>query len=190
MAKPSGRPIRSELIDVATDMIRRVGVNGFSYGDLARELGIKAPSIHHHFRAKEDLVAEVAARYRAHFRSRVDSISADDVPDRLRAYAELFSATDAAEDLCLCGAVAADWRAVGETSRREVDGFFDDQRTWLRDQIERGQDDGSIRPELAAADLAEAFLASLEGAMLVGRTDGDAAVAARVGSLLTDLITP
>ena len=190
MARPTGRPIRDELIDVATAMIRRVGVNGFSYGDLARELEIKAPSIHHHFRTKEDLVAEVAARYREHFGRQVAVIDAADTLDRIRTYASLFATGGPDDELCLCGAVAADWRAVGAASRREVDGFFADQRDWLRSQIEEGVAKGEIRADISPDDLADTLLAALEGSMLVSRARDDASIAGRVGALLTGLVAP
>lgn len=190
MAKPSGRPIRAELIDIATAMIRRNGVKGFSYGDLARELEIKAPSIHHHFRSKEDLVAEVAAHYREHFANEVEAISASSVLDRLRHYAALFTIGGEDDELCLCGAVAADWRAAGDASRRQVDGFFADQRAWLETQIVDGMSHGEIRSDISAPDLADTVLAALEGAMLLGRANGDRDMAARVGALITGLVSP
>ena len=65
MARPSGRNLSEEIVESATRLVQERGVNGFSYGDLAKDLGVKAPSIHHHFRTKQDLLAEVARRYRA-----------------------------------------------------------------------------------------------------------------------------
>ena len=45
--------MRSTLIDVATGQVRRLGYSAFSYADLAAAVGIRKPSIHHHFPAKE-----------------------------------------------------------------------------------------------------------------------------------------
>ena len=130
MARPSGRDIRREVIDHAGRAIRSRGVDGFSYGDLARRLGIRAPSIHHHFGRKDDLIAATVADYRRAFRVEVESLPPGPPLERLGAYADLFlrSADDAA--LCLCGAVVAGWDQVDDAARSEVAGFFDDELDW------------------------------------------------------------
>lgn len=173
MAKPSGRPIRDEVLTAACLAVQQVGVSSFSYGALAKELGISAPSIHHHFRTKDDLIGAVAARYRQQFNDAVAQIDERTAPDRLAAYAALFDDTSRAELTCFCGSVAAEWRSVGQAARLEVAGFFDDQISWLAVQIQRGVECGEFRSDVNAAALAPALLASLEGAMLVVRAGDD-----------------
>ncbi|MEL6984444.1 MAG: TetR/AcrR family transcriptional regulator, partial [Actinomycetota bacterium] len=97
MARPTGRPVRDELVTEARALIQQVGVSGFSYGDLADRLGISSPSIHHHFRTKEDLVAEVAARYRSDFAKTVAAIEAPSAGSRLAAYVQLYAETSTRE---------------------------------------------------------------------------------------------
>ncbi|MFK8024579.1 MAG: TetR/AcrR family transcriptional regulator [Ilumatobacter sp.] len=182
MASPSGRPIRTEVLELAESTIQRVGVNGFSYGDLARELGIKAPSIHHHFATKDELVAEVAERYRAAFAERVGDIATTDPHAAIRAFADLFVHTAQAERMCLCGSMSADWASVGERSRRTVARFFDDQRTWLCERLDGAVGIGA-GAEIGALDSDEAamlLLATLEGAVLLSRAGEDPALARRL----------
>lgn len=172
MARPTGRPLGDELVDEARLLIQQLGVNGFSYGMLAERLGVRSPSIHHHFRTKEDLVAEVATRYRADFAASVAAIGSSGARDRLSAYAELYAETSSRGELCLCGAVAAEWASVGDKPRRVVEGFFADQHTWLAKEIEIGLASGELRADLDAPALASAILATLEGALLLARADG------------------
>ncbi|MEM7323289.1 MAG: TetR/AcrR family transcriptional regulator [Actinomycetota bacterium] len=173
MARPSGRPIRDEVMTAARSLIQRGGVNGFSYGDLAKTLGIKAPSIHHHFPRKDDLVAAVTVQYREEFNGSAAVIADDPALDgptaRIQAYAKLFAATAAADRMCLCGAVSAEWVGVGDSTREEVGGFFDDQVRWLRDQLRLGVADGSFRAELNVDRSARLILSALEGAILLSR---------------------
>ena len=91
MARPSGRPVRDEVLAATKDLIQRVGISGFSYTHLAEEVGVKAPSIHHHFKRKEDLVAEVANQYRSDFASELQEIDAETATGRLGQYAKLFA---------------------------------------------------------------------------------------------------
>lgn len=147
-------------------------MGGFSYGDLAKELQIKAPSIHHHFPRKEALIAAVAEQYRADFLASVHAIESGSATDRLHGYAGLFSAASSNEMLCLCGAVAAEWTTVGDASHAIVEGFFDDQLTWLRSEIQAGIDSGEFRSDLDAVAAASGLLAALEGALLMVRANG------------------
>jgi len=46
---------KQQLVELSADLLREHGFNGFSYLDLARELGISKASVHHHFPKKQDL---------------------------------------------------------------------------------------------------------------------------------------
>ncbi|MFK7918613.1 MAG: TetR/AcrR family transcriptional regulator [Ilumatobacter sp.] len=186
MAKPSGRPIRDEVIDAACTKVQQIGVNSLSFGVLAKELGISAPSIHHHFRTKDDLIGAVAARYRAQFGDFVDTIIQDSAADRLMAYAALFDDTTRADLMCFCGSVASDWLTTGEPARQEVGAFFEDQQRWLRAQLERGVERDEFAPIPDAAITARLFLAALEGAMLITRAGDERS---RPGLLAGELVS-
>ena len=97
--------MRSTLIDVATGQVRRLGYSAFSYADLADAVGIRKPSIHHHFPAKEDLGVAIVAAYTEHFSEQLARIDAKtgDMIERLRAYARLYREGLEARRGCLCG---------------------------------------------------------------------------------------
>jgi len=189
MARPTGRDLREETIAVATRLVQERGVNGFSYGDLAQELGVKAPSIHHHFRTKQDLLAEVARRYRAAFAEQRDALPGRRASDRITGYSALFAGRSAENQLCLCGAVAADWYAVGELPRAEVEEFFADQVAWLRQQIRMGIDAGEFTAGLDIDTSARSMLAALEGSLLMSRVGGARALPTVVAVQLLEWMT-
>lgn len=179
MAKPTGRPIRDEVLTSASTMVQRVGVNGLSYGVLARELGISSPSIHHHFRTKDDLIAAVVTRHRADFSALVatiDDAQSVDAIERIEAFAGLFDATVGREAMCLCGSVASDWAAVGEIARAQVAAFFDDQVRWLAARLADASTAGLIRVRVDVEASARLLLAALEGAVLLARAGDNAAM--------------
>jgi TetR/AcrR family transcriptional repressor of nem operon len=45
------------LMDLAEARIRQAGYRGFSFRDLAAEIGIKSASVHHHFPTKAGMAA-------------------------------------------------------------------------------------------------------------------------------------
>lgn len=61
------------LMDLAEAHIRHAGYRGFSFRDLAAELGIKSASVHHHFPTKASLAAAVVRRYGDRFLATVAS---------------------------------------------------------------------------------------------------------------------
>jgi len=169
-------------------MVQEVGVNSFSYGNLAKQLGISSPSIHHHFPAKDDLVGAVAARYREDFETRRDAIDKPTSTDRLHAYAAMFAETSARELMCICGSVASDWLTVGESARVEVIRFFEDQIGWLAAELDAGVGAGEFTFDGKARDCAVAILAALEGSLLMARASSDPVLPETVGATLVNLL--
>ena len=58
------------------------GYSGLNFRDLADEVGIKAPSIYHHFPSKADLGAAVAKRYWEDIAADLAAISAESPDER------------------------------------------------------------------------------------------------------------
>ena len=51
---------KTRILDVAQDLIQRLGVNGMSYKDISEVVGIRKASIHSHFPKKDDLFISLA----------------------------------------------------------------------------------------------------------------------------------
>ncbi|MEC5218440.1 TetR/AcrR family transcriptional repressor of nem operon [Actimicrobium sp. GrIS 1.19] len=177
-------PTAERVVDAAEGLVQLHGYNGFSYDDVARLVGIKKPSIHHHFPKKEELVAVIAQRYTHRFREellRIDQQHAR-APQRLTAYAALFERTYASDRrLCVCGILSAESDSLPDVVTDEVAQFFKVNLDWLTGVVAEGQRAALIRAGAGAAELAEAFLCALEGAMVVGRGMRSARGPARVG---------
>ena len=146
------------------------GIESFSYADVAQKVGIKTASIHHHFRFKHDLVAELLRRYRVEFNARVSDLARiASAEQRLHAYAALFARVAGQGRMCLCGMSAAEWSSVGAEGRREVTAFLDEQQDWLRTTLVEGIDQALFRTDLEVDAHAELLLVALEGAILLAR---------------------
>lgn len=172
MARPTGRDLRKEVLEEARSLIQSHGVSGFSYRDLAAALDVKAPSIHHHFRSKDDLIAAVAIEYREQFENAVDMIASTSTLERLVEYTELFSETARDDRMCLCGVAAVEWSSIGIGARREVGVFVDRQIDWLTATLRTGQQAGDISEGIEASRLAETLFSTLEGSLVVARSSG------------------
>ena len=160
------------IVNVAEVLIQEVGYNGFSFEDVAKQVGIRKPSIHHHFATKVDLGLTVVQRYTFRFREALLHIEGGSgkAPDRLRAYAELFESTYAQNRrLCICGMLGAEADSLTDELNAEVQGFFQINLDWLSRVVAQGQAAGTLRVAPGSSDWPQTLLAAMEGAMLVGR---------------------
>lgn len=191
MARPTGRPIRDEILDASRELAQSVGVGHFSYADLAERVGVSAPSIHHHFAKKEDLLIAVAHRYRNDFAAELAELNdqASTAVSRLHGYRALFDRVATGGGMCLCGAAAADWASLGPGVQREVEAFFDDQVTWLTGVVAEGVTTGEFSADLDPSSEAVLILCALEGATLVARTNGRVSLDTILNRLV-DSMTP
>lgn len=160
---------RSNLIDAATGAVRRQGYSAFSYADLADAVGIRKPSIHHHFPTKEDLGSAIVEAYTARFSDELDRISARtaDVVKRLRAYAGLYREGLAAGQGCLCGVLASEVAVLPRRVQAGVRQFFDLNLRWLEQILREGRAEGVLRSDVKPPHDAKMALAVLQGATFV-----------------------
>jgi TetR/AcrR family transcriptional repressor of nem operon len=76
--------------------------------------------------------------------------------------------------MCLCGMLASDYATLPKAMKEEVRHFFDSNEQWLVAVLEQGRKAGSLGFKGPALDLARVIVGSLEGAMMLARSYGDA----------------
>jgi TetR/AcrR family transcriptional regulator, transcriptional repressor for nem operon len=159
--------VKEAILDAAESRARRGGYNGFSFRDLAEDVGIKSASIHYHFPTKEQLAEVLTHRY-------VDRMAAylgDPTNFKPRAavkhLADAFIRANETDDqMCLCGMFAAESGGLPRPVLPEVAAFFDLIVKWL---------DVALRPAASAPKSLE-IIAALEGGMLMSRAMQDPAM--------------
>lgn len=150
------------ILDAAERRIREAGYGGFSFRDIAADVGVKSSSVHYHFPTKEALAAAVAARYTDRFAEAVgQEVAAGGDP--VAAWRQAFrrSLLDDGR-MCLCGSLAATSRDLSLEVAREVRRFFE---LGVENLVAGG----------LPHDRAMHVLATLEGAMLLANVLGTAA---------------
>lgn len=175
MARPTGRDLRTELIQEATTAIQTNGTS-FSFQQLAEQLGVRAPSLHHHFRRKSDLIDAAAAQYIEVFEDAVAKLEDTNAVNRLTAYVDVFTAPSREGRFCLCGALTADWQDTSPAMQKRIRAFFDGQLAWVERTVEQGQAAGELRRDFDPEAFARGFIAALEGALLLARVVPNRAV--------------
>ena len=185
---------RTNIMDVAQDLIQRRGVNGMSFQDISDAVKIRKASIHHHFASKQDLVEALLVRYRAEFGVLLTEIldSRAKAKGKLLRYGALFEGTLQAgnqDKSCLCGMLAAEVFSLDDGPVHSVKGFMQDNVKFLTKVLKEGKKDGSLDIRGNVEDSASMILAAFEGGLLVARADGGpeqlSAIIRNLVSLLT-----
>jgi TetR/AcrR family transcriptional repressor of nem operon len=168
---------RSRILDVAERLVQTRGFNGFSYADIAAEVGITKASLHYHFATKADLGCMLVLRYTEGFNAALAGIATGsrDAQQRLRDYVSLYTRVLADQRMCLCGMVAAEYGTLPPPMQDAIRAFFEVNESWLAAQIEHGMRAGRLSPRLSPRESARMLVGALEGEMLVARAYGDPA---------------
>lgn len=152
---------RTAIMDAAERRIRAHGYKGFSFREIAEEIGIKSASVHYHFPTKADLAAAVAKRYRERFTDALEKAE-ERGTDKIEAWRDLFQKALNQDGLmCLCGILAVEGNSLPKDVAKEAYAF-------MKFGIE------SL--DTAAPGRGLTILSQLEGAMLIARSAGDVTV--------------
>jgi TetR/AcrR family transcriptional regulator, transcriptional repressor for nem operon len=191
MGNPSSTA--DDILACARSLIVAGGYNGFSYADIANVVGIRKPSIHHHFPSKADLVRTLVSRYRGEAEAGLAQLEAhiSDPAEQLRAYLGFWEKciADASLPFCVCALLASELPMLPEAVASEVKAHFRFLSAWLTSVLERGVQQGRLHLASAPSVEAEAFMATVHGAMLSARAYGDPKMFAIVTAPLLDRLS-
>jgi TetR/AcrR family transcriptional repressor of nem operon len=166
---------RTQILDVAERLVQTGGFNDFSYADIAAELAVTNAALHYHFRTKAALGDALIERYSERFFAALDRIAAEstDARAQVEAYIDLYREVLAADRMCLCGVLAAEYPTLPDSMRRAVQRFFDRNETWLVALLEAGSRSQRLDAADSAIDTARMIVDTLEGAVMIARAQHD-----------------
>jgi len=175
MARPRSSKTPLHVLEVAERLIQTRGFNGFSYADVAAEVGITKASLHYHFPTKAELGLSLVQRYQETFEDALAGLAHDggDTRTLLEGYAELYRSVLRKDRMCLCGMLAAEHSTLPAPMQRALQVFFDANERWLAGVLETGRRKGELKLAGAAREEARLLVAGLEGALLVARSYDD-----------------
>ena len=158
---------REEILSVARNLIQTRSYLGFSFQDVADRVGIRKPSLYHHFPTKEALGVEVFHEATHAFRKWAAATSPV-AALKLSAYFELYRwGLRAGVAVCPAGALAPGWDCIEPKLRRAVRSLRDEQVEWLS-----GVFSADPRNRRRAGALAAFVFAACQGALLSARMTG------------------
>lgn len=168
---------KTQILDIAQELIQRLGVNAMSYKDISEAIGIRKASIHYYFPTKDHLLDALLDRYNRCFLRLVDGIIAQSEPAeiKLRRYCSLFEATLSSgkgDKACLYGMVGAELATLNHPLAEQVAAFYRDNQERLIQILKQGQNNGEFRFAGNIQAMATLIFSLLEGGFLIARAQG------------------
>ena len=171
--------VKTAIIDAAERRMQAGGFSGFSFREIAADVGIKSSSVHYHFptRRRDDLAAAVIRRWAEETAKFIDEELEKD-PDPVRVWTNAFRGTALSEGhMCPCTVLGAAAQDLPPAVAREVKAFF---KMCLDKLVAEG---------LSPTNAAE-VLSTITGALVVANALGDTAAYDRAtGKLLRQRAT-
>lgn len=145
-----------KILSLGGKFIQERGVNGFSFADIAQEMGIRKASIHYYFPSKMDLVAKVLEDYNQAFEQDLEKIKEDSETlfQRLLDFTGLYRAELEQGMISLPSMLAIENHFLSDEINQAVQTFFQMNMRWL--------EEAGLTPEKARD-----FYASIQGMQLL-----------------------
>lgn len=166
-----GQETRQRIIAEAAAIFNQRGYERCSIQAIMEATGLEKGGIYRHFESKEELAAEAfdfawrAAMVKR--RQGLDSIS--DPAQRLKQHIANFALRSGIPGGCPLLNTAVDSENGNPVLRERVRTALANWQQWIVDTIESGKSDGVLRANVDSLQAANHIIATLEGAMLVGR---------------------
>ena len=182
---------REKILDVAEELIQRVGVNAMSYKHISEAVGIRKASIHHHFPKKDDLVDELLNRCQSTYGENYSGIVAGDAsaPEKLRQLAGVFRDGLVKKKLCLVGSISTDRNTLQDSSCKILEGNIDNTVAIFTNVFKQGREEKSLVFTGTTSDAAYAFLSFLIGTQIVARAQGGEEIFEKATNVVIDALT-
>jgi TetR/AcrR family transcriptional repressor of nem operon len=173
---------RERILDSAQRLTQTRSFHGFSFQDIADEVGVRKASLYHHFESKDDVAVAMLKRAADWVGAELKKVEGREPRERLEAYFDVFGQIHGrGKRMCPGGSFAAVFDAVSSPVQTSVHRFAKMHLDWLEDVVRDGAGQGQFtigdqRPRDVAAQIA----AAVQGALLVERLSSDPHVLAVV----------
>lgn len=165
---------RTKILDIADDLVQRVGLNAMSYKHISDAVGIRKASIHHHFPKKENLIDELLERCAISYGSKYQEIVDEDgcAPDKLRRLAAVFENGLQNKKLCLIGSISTDSNTLQQSSCSILEDTIKNTVSIFSSVFKQGRQEQSLVFSGTEDEMAFAFFSLLVGAQTIARSCG------------------
>ena len=183
--------MKSKILDAAERMVQDRGLNAVSFQDLADAVGLRKPSVFHHFRNKEELTLALIDRCATKHGPQYAAVVAKDISasEKLRQIAKIFEDGLVNRRPCLLAALGSSINTMPPNAIEELQTTAQGAVARFAAIFEQGRRERTLTfagdPEFAAMS----YFAMLQGLQVLARTKNDPAAFGKAASTYIDSIT-
>jgi len=170
---------KDHIIEVASGLINLRGFNNTSVDSVLQASGVKKGSFYYYFKSKEDLGYAIIEN---HLRRFSDHVLGKAFSNRKNALMELEDYLDIVLELhrqrncsggCLMGNMAMEMSDIHEGFRRKFQEVFEGWRNRVAGVLRKAKISGQLNDHVDPTGLAQFFIASVEGGILLSKVKKD-----------------
>jgi len=178
--KRSAAPIvktRLRIISAAADVFHKKGVRTAHLGEIAKAAGVTRQQLYHHFRTKGDIAEEVVRAYFAEIKTGTSRVhgklqSWTDLERMFTAHIELLEEFQMRRG-CPLGIIGNELAEVDETIRQDLSVVFETLKERIVTFLKKEKSEARFLPTADEDRLAHLCVATMQGAMLIGKVRRD-----------------
>ncbi|MFT5284226.1 MAG: TetR/AcrR family transcriptional repressor of nem operon [Planctomycetota bacterium] len=166
---------KQQILELSVELLLVKGFCGFSYQDIASELGITKASIHHHFSSKEALGLALCDLFEALSGEITQTALATGGGPKAVVNAFLDHNMEMAtmgDRCCPAGILQAEYNSLPPKMQERVDALFTTIHQRVSGMMKTGRELGQFKFEGSPEDQAWLLLSTCQGAMLSARVHG------------------
>jgi TetR/AcrR family transcriptional repressor of nem operon len=136
---------RERILDSAQRLTQTRSFHGFSFQDIADEVGVRKASLYHHFDSKDDVAVAMLQRAADWVSAQFKKAEGREPRERLEVYFDLFRQIHGkGERMCPGGSFASVFSAVSSPVQATLHRFAKVHLDWLEDVVRDGVEQGQI----------------------------------------------
>lgn len=164
---------KERIVELGREYMQRIGYHSFNYKQIALELNIKNASIHHYYPSKEDLGLAVIEKDRQDFLQIIQRMKKEAPMDKLEAllgaYEDYYKG---GRKLCVISTFSSSFNEITERMQLAIYQYSELIASWLTTTLKEGLESGVFRFTAPVEEMVNHWMATLPGALLVGRSRG------------------
>ncbi|MCC9043120.1 TetR/AcrR family transcriptional regulator [Myroides sp. M-43] len=164
---------KTDIVNIADELIRTKGYNAFSYTDISTRLNIKNASIHYHFPTKSDLGVEVIKSTIGQFKVVTGAWNKMDSYTQFKKFVTMHDKTNKKHWLCLMGALSSSVDTLSDDMKKELKKMANTILDYLTDLLAKGKEEGVFSFDTDAKTKAYLVQSSLLASLLLDNVMGD-----------------
>jgi TetR/AcrR family transcriptional repressor of nem operon len=166
--------MKSKALGLARDSLQTMGFSGFSFQTIADSLGIRKASLHYYFSSKEEMGLSLLESYIEGHKAWAEKVQDLRADEKLKKMINLFiRLAQKDQKICPVGSFAAEFNSLSPKLRKKIKEFHLVIRDWIKETIDQGKKEKSIKNKTDSKILADLFLSTLQGAVQLARVKGD-----------------